>query len=81
VGATLYAAACVAARTAARPPGTAADPAATERALTLLQQAFARGYGRERAAQDPDLAVIRDHPKFRRLMGSADPVVQPSNGR
>jgi eukaryotic-like serine/threonine-protein kinase len=66
-GATLYAAACVAARCAERLQADAARPV-TEQALDLLRKAFAQGTGRDRAAADPDLAVLRDHPEFRRLL-------------
>jgi tetratricopeptide (TPR) repeat protein len=81
VGATLYAAACVAARAAERSRGTTSDAAAAEKAITLLQQAIAQGYGREQAAQDPDLTGVRDHPEFRRLLGDTPGVVQITHGR
>ncbi|HXG12097.1 MAG TPA: serine/threonine-protein kinase [Gemmataceae bacterium] len=63
-GSLLYAAACVSARAAEK----AADPAmarlAAAQALIFLRKALERGYGHDRAAQDPDLAAIRSHPEF-----------------
>jgi hypothetical protein len=48
------------------------DPLAAARAvphaLDLLARAFARGYGRDRAERDPDLAPLRDNPRFRQLL-------------
>jgi serine/threonine protein kinase/tetratricopeptide (TPR) repeat protein len=70
-GATLYAAACVAARAVERSLDPSAAKQATEQALTFLQKAFARGYGRQQAAQDPDLAGIQKHPEFLRLLAKA----------
>jgi serine/threonine protein kinase/tetratricopeptide (TPR) repeat protein len=64
VGATLYAAACVAARAAARFPASAA----AGQAVDFLRRAFAEDYGRDRAETDPDLAAIRHHPGFVRLL-------------
>jgi serine/threonine protein kinase/tetratricopeptide (TPR) repeat protein len=55
-GVTLYAAACVAARMAVESPTSAART----QALEFLRRAFAEGYGRDRAATDPDLEGIRD---------------------
>jgi hypothetical protein len=63
-GATLYAAACVAARAAERFPSSAA----AEKAVAFLRLAFAEGYGREKAAADPDLAGVRRHPHFVQLL-------------
>jgi tetratricopeptide (TPR) repeat protein len=67
-GATLYAAACVSALLAERAerPGQARDLAA--QALKLLHDAFAHGYGRDRAAADEDLAGLHDRPEFRHLL-------------
>jgi tetratricopeptide (TPR) repeat protein len=79
-GATLYAAACVAALAANRARGTESGTAAADRALALLRQAFAHGYGREQAAKDPDLAGIRDHPEFRRLAESVPPSSNTDDG-
>jgi Tfp pilus assembly protein PilF len=67
-GVTLYAAACVAARAAGRYP----QSGAARQALDLLRQALAEGYGRERAAADPDLASIRERPGFAELLGAVD---------
>src|SRR5262249_7762283 len=63
-GMTLYAAACVAARGAARFP---ASPAAGQ-AVEFLRRAFTEGYGRDRAAADPDLAALRKHPEVVQLL-------------
>jgi serine/threonine protein kinase/Tfp pilus assembly protein PilF len=70
-GATLYAAACVAAPAAdtARAPADARQ--AAEQALAFLRQAFERGYGRDKAATDPDLKGARRHPEFGRLLAPA----------
>ncbi len=70
-GPTLYAAACVAALALARADEAHAAEI-TRQALTLLEQAFRNGYGRDRAAGDDDLAALRDLPAFRRLLGRKD---------
>jgi tetratricopeptide (TPR) repeat protein len=67
-GPTLYAAACVAARAAEKFPDARSVKQAINQSLSLLQKAFARGYGWDRAAADPDLAFLRDHQGFRRLL-------------
>jgi tetratricopeptide (TPR) repeat protein len=68
-GATLYAAACVAALQARQAgPGAAG---AEEQALNFLREAFARGYGQDRAGGDHDLDGIRRHPNFRALLDAA----------
>jgi hypothetical protein len=54
----------VAARAAARYPASAA----AEKAVAFLRLAFAEGYGREKAATDPDLAALRQHPRFVQLL-------------
>jgi hypothetical protein len=68
---TLYAAACVAGRAAARFPTSGA----ADQAIDFLRRAFAEGYGREKAATDPDLAAVRRHPRFAQLLagGQAAP--------
>jgi tetratricopeptide (TPR) repeat protein len=71
VGPTLYAGACVAARAAESSRGAAGGKAITRKALDLLRQALARGYGSEQVATDPDLSGIRDEPEFRRLVAEA----------
>jgi eukaryotic-like serine/threonine-protein kinase len=63
-GVTLYAAACVAARVAAR----YADPKAVEQALDLLERSFHEGYGKDKASDDPDLASLRRLPEFKQLL-------------
>jgi tetratricopeptide (TPR) repeat protein len=68
--ATLYAAACVAA-VAAR--GTS-DRQAAEQALDLLALARDHGHELQKAADDPDLASLRDMPRFNRLLARSDPV-------
>lgn len=69
-GATLYAGACVAALAAQRIPDSRAAGRVAEQALELLEKAFAHGYGREKAASDPDLKAIQAHPTFQRLLKS-----------
>jgi eukaryotic-like serine/threonine-protein kinase len=66
-GATLYAAACVAAR-AVEHGDPASAPAALEQTLQFLEHAFAAGYGRDKVGTDPDLAGVRDLPAFRRWL-------------
>jgi tetratricopeptide (TPR) repeat protein len=66
-GMTLYAAACVYALMAESVPEPLAA-AVVDRAIHLLREAFARGYGRDKAAADSDLAALRNHPDFRRLV-------------
>ncbi|MHB1559195.1 MAG: tetratricopeptide repeat protein, partial [Isosphaeraceae bacterium] len=63
--ASLYAAACVVAR------AFAADgsEATARQALDLLERAVAEGADSTRAADDPDLASIRLHPRFAGLVG------------
>src|SRR5262249_6550328 len=69
-GATLYAAACVAALTAEQSgPPAAKEPA--DQALEFLRRAFARGYGLGQADTDRDLEGVRQHPGFRRLLRQA----------
>jgi eukaryotic-like serine/threonine-protein kinase len=71
-GPTLYAAACVLARAADQ----TLDPTASDKAVDLLEKAFARGYGRDQAAQDPDLAGIWNHPLFRHLLAETEESVR-----
>jgi serine/threonine protein kinase/Tfp pilus assembly protein PilF len=66
-GGTLYAAACVASLAAAQ----LFEPPLQDQALDLLQKAFARGIKPGRAERDPDLAGIRDHPRFKQLLAGA----------
>jgi tetratricopeptide (TPR) repeat protein len=68
VGATLYAGACVAARAVERCADAAAAKQTADQAFVLLQRAFARGYGLDKAASDPDLAGVRRYPEFQRLL-------------
>jgi tetratricopeptide (TPR) repeat protein len=62
-GATLYAAACVAAHAADR----AKDTTLRRQSLDLLEKAFERGYGRDRASDDADLTGIRNLQEFKNL--------------
>jgi tetratricopeptide (TPR) repeat protein len=72
--ATIYAAACVVARAYA----ALGSEATAAQALDLLERATAEGADPARAAADPDLAAIRPHPRFRRLVGSrASPEASP----
>jgi serine/threonine protein kinase/tetratricopeptide (TPR) repeat protein len=77
-GGTLYAAACVTALAAKR----IAEPAKHRliaSAVELLQQAFAQGYGKDKAASDADLATLHGRDEFKRLMHleSQTPARQP----
>ncbi len=67
-GSVLYAAACVSAWASKKAPAPAEARRSAAEALGLLEKAFAHGYGRDRAAKDPDLAALRDDPKFRQLV-------------
>ncbi len=67
-GVTLYAAACVAARAAEKAVDPAAAKLAADQAIAFLQKAFARGYGPDKAAKDPDLKGICNHPEFQLLL-------------
>jgi tetratricopeptide (TPR) repeat protein len=67
-GAGYYAAACVASLAAGHYGGAAAAGPATEQSLALLEKALARGYGRDRAAADPDLKAVSGHPSFAELL-------------
>jgi serine/threonine protein kinase/tetratricopeptide (TPR) repeat protein len=64
-GATLYAAACVAARAAEAAP----SPRALDRAFELLERAWSVGSGLK-ADDDPDLAALRRDPRFARRMAT-----------
>jgi hypothetical protein len=66
-GATIYAAACVAALIARQSQGAEAQRA-VDQALGLLEQAFGRGYGITQAGEDHDLDAIRKDPRFRQLL-------------
>jgi tetratricopeptide (TPR) repeat protein len=70
VGATLYAGACVAALAVQRMPEPQASQRVAEQALGLLEKALGQGYGREKAAFDPDLKALQSHPAFQRLLKS-----------
>src|SRR5262249_15561512 len=67
-GQVLYGAACVAAWVAKRSPDLPVARQARGQALDLLARAFARGYGRDRAATDPDLVGVRDDPEVQRRL-------------
>jgi tetratricopeptide (TPR) repeat protein len=69
-GVTLYAAACVYALMADKIP----EPTSTvlaDRAVNLLREAFARGYGKDKAAGDADLARLKRRHDFRLLLQQA----------
>src|SRR5207302_1118353 len=68
VGATLYAGACVAALALQRISDPETAKRVAEQALGFLEKAFGQGYGREKAASDPDLTAIQSHPIFQRLL-------------
>jgi serine/threonine protein kinase/Flp pilus assembly protein TadD len=67
-GSVLYAAACVASWVARKSPDPLVAGRARTQALDLLSRAFGHGYGRDKAATDPDLAGVREHPAFGRLL-------------
>jgi serine/threonine protein kinase/lipoprotein NlpI len=67
-GVTLYAAACVYALCAEKALDEAESQWTADRAVVFLGEAFAQGYGQDRAATDRDLDGIRRHPEFRRLV-------------
>jgi tetratricopeptide (TPR) repeat protein len=67
-GPVLYSAACVAAWAADRAATPQAARQARAQSLDLLAKAFARGYGRDQAAGDPDLKGVREEPNFQRLV-------------
>jgi eukaryotic-like serine/threonine-protein kinase len=71
-GETLYQGACVYALIAPKYPDRVQAQAAEDLALVLLEAAFERGYGRDRAAADSDLASIRNRPQFQRLVSDED---------
>jgi serine/threonine protein kinase/tetratricopeptide (TPR) repeat protein len=71
-GPTLYAAACVSAwltqQWTKEGKSSVEVESAAQQALYFLKQSFRCGYGRDHAAQDPDLVGIRHHPQFRELL-------------
>jgi tetratricopeptide (TPR) repeat protein len=66
-GANLYAAACVAALAYDSVDPQAASAVARQ-IVDFLHRAFRRGYGREQAGTDPDLAPVRHLPAVRALL-------------
>ena len=66
-GATFYAAACVYALMADK-ASEAEGGVFVDRAVFLVQEAFRRGYGKDKAATDADLIRLRRHPDFRLLL-------------
>lgn len=68
-GLTLYAAACVAARAAEKQ----GDSALKEQALDLLKKAGSQGADLRKAAQDADLEILREDPRFQQLLKSPRP--------
>jgi serine/threonine protein kinase/tetratricopeptide (TPR) repeat protein len=67
-GATSYAAACIAAHAVARSSSPATKKQISAQGFRFLEQSFAAGYGREKAAQDPDLEGLRRLPDFQALL-------------
>jgi serine/threonine protein kinase/Flp pilus assembly protein TadD len=67
-GAGYYAAACVGALAVGKYRDPAAAGQAAGLALAFLEKAFDRGYGRDRAGDDPDLKSVRHHPGFEELL-------------
>jgi serine/threonine protein kinase/tetratricopeptide (TPR) repeat protein len=66
-GASLYAAACVTALWVEKMAHLPAAKGKAVEAAAFLRKAFSHGYGREKAAQDPDLKGIRGLPEFQQL--------------
>jgi len=77
-GQTLYGAACVYATLARQTQDAVTASQLQGRAISLLQEAFRRGYGQDRAAQDEDLEPLRNHLRFRTLLKSSDKPRKPS---
>jgi eukaryotic-like serine/threonine-protein kinase len=67
-GSILYAAACVSAWASKKATDPTERGRSTTEALALLEKAFTHGYGRDKAAKDPDLSALRDDPRFRQLL-------------
>jgi tetratricopeptide (TPR) repeat protein len=73
-GATFYAAACVTALAAQRAGPSPTGALAAEQSIELLRRAFAQGYGRDKAALDPDLAGLSAYPRFQELLSQHTPI-------
>lgn len=69
-GATFYDAACVMAWASRHRGYLQVADQCRDRAVAYLKEAFARDVGRDKAAHDPDLAALRDHAGFKRLLAS-----------
>jgi serine/threonine protein kinase/Tfp pilus assembly protein PilF len=68
-GVSFYAAACVYGLGADRSQSEQVAHWGRNQALAWLREALARGYGADRAADDPDLAGLRPYAEFRALLG------------
>jgi serine/threonine protein kinase/Flp pilus assembly protein TadD len=66
-GGHLYAAACITAL-AAKKTNTAGKANLVTAAVKLLRDAFALGYGKDQAANDPDLSALHGQAEFERLL-------------
>ncbi|HMF15335.1 MAG TPA: serine/threonine-protein kinase, partial [Gemmataceae bacterium] len=66
-GGHVYAAACITALAAKR-LGEPRRAQLAAGAVKLLERAFALGYGKNKATDDPDLAALRGRPEFDKLM-------------
>jgi serine/threonine protein kinase/tetratricopeptide (TPR) repeat protein len=71
-GATLYAAACVAARAAEKASSGSPAQSAADQAIAFLRKALASGYGQTKIASDPDLGAIRHRPEMQSLLKTKD---------
>jgi serine/threonine protein kinase/tetratricopeptide (TPR) repeat protein len=67
-GVTLYAAACVYALRAANTRNAVEAQWTADRAIALLREAIARGYGKDKAAKDVDLKAIWRHKEFHKVI-------------
>lgn len=69
-GITLYAAACVLARAAAKNLDQQTRTKLENQAIDFLKSAFAQGYGRATAAADRDLSALQHRSEFKSLIHS-----------
>jgi serine/threonine protein kinase/Flp pilus assembly protein TadD len=66
-GGSVYAAGCIMALAARKRPG-ASRASLVSAAVRFLKEAFALGYGKDKAGDDPDLSALRGEAEFERLI-------------